>query len=98
MRPFGQSNKPRRDWWLGLLAEGTHLEREFGDYLRLDNRRAGELTTAPAITATERMSVNEIADPPRRHGIKRVPVIRDGMPVGIVAVRRMARGPGKHRR
>ena len=28
MRPFGQANHLRRDWWLGLLAEGTDLAPE----------------------------------------------------------------------
>ncbi len=98
MRPFGQSNKLRRDWWLGLLAEGTDLAPDFVDYLRLDNRSVRDLMTTPAITADEHMSVNEIADLLRRHGIKRVPILRDGKLVGIVSradlVRAIARAPG----
>jgi CBS domain-containing protein len=97
MRPFGQRNKLRRDWWLGLLSEGTDLAPEFLDYLRLDTRRARHLMTAPAITATERMSVNEIADLLQRHGIKRVPIVKDGKVVGIVSradlVRALAQMP-----
>src|SRR5450432_2605834 len=54
MRPFGETNRLRRAWWLGLLAEGTDLAPEFLDYLRLDSRRTRDLMTAPAITATER--------------------------------------------
>jgi CBS domain-containing protein len=53
--------------------------------------------TAPAITATERMSVNEIADLLQRHGIKRVPIVKDGKVVGIVSradlVRALAQMP-----
>src|ERR1700690_1012956 len=62
MRPFGEANRLRRDWWLGLLAEGTDLAPEFLDYVRLDRRRAQDLMSAPAITATERTSISEIAD------------------------------------
>lgn len=97
MRPFGQANKLRRDWWLGLLAEGTELAPEFLDYVRLDSRRTRELMTAPAITATEDTSVNEIADLLQRHRIKRVPIAKDGKVIGIVSradlVRAVARTP-----
>jgi CBS domain-containing protein len=97
MRPFGESNKLRRAWWLGLLAEGTDLAPEFLDYLRLDSRRARDLMTAPALTATDRTSVNEIADLLQGRGIKRVPIVRDGKVVGIVSradlVRALSRTP-----
>jgi CBS domain-containing protein len=85
MRPFGEANKLRRDWWLGLLAEGTELAPEFLDYVRLDNRRARDLMTAPAITATENTSINEIADLLQRHRIKRVPIVKNGKVIGIVS-------------
>jgi CBS domain-containing protein len=85
MRPFGQANKLRRDWWLGVLAEGTDLAPEFMDYLKLDNRRAQDLMTAPAISASETTPVSEIADMFQRHHIKRVPIVRDNKVVGIVS-------------
>ena len=97
MRPFGEANKLRRDWWLGLLAEGTELAPEFLDYVRLDNRRARDLMTAPAITATENTSINEIAVLLQRHRIKRVPIVKDGKVIGIVSradlVRALTRAP-----
>ena len=40
MRPFGEANKLRRDWWLGLLADGEELAPEFVEYMRQDRRRA----------------------------------------------------------
>ena len=97
MRPFGQANNLRRDWWLGLLAEGTDLAPEFVDYLRLDKRTARHLMTVPAITAAEDTPVSEIADLLHRHRIKRVPIVKDGKVVGIVSradvVRALARTP-----
>ena len=53
--------------------------------MRLDNRRARDLMTAPAITATEGTSISEIADLLQRHRIKRIPIVRDGKVVGIVS-------------
>jgi CBS domain-containing protein len=85
MRPFGEGNMLRRDWWLGLLAEGTDLAPEFLNYVRLDSRRARDLMTVPAITATEHTSASEIADLLQRHRIKRVPIVKDGKVVGIVS-------------
>jgi CBS domain-containing protein len=85
LRPFGQTNKLRRDWWLGVLAEGTDLAPEFLDYVRLDTRRARDLMTAPAVTAGKTMSVPKVADLLRSHGIKRVPIVSDGKVVGIVS-------------
>lgn len=97
LRPFTTETETRRAWWLRLLAEGTELAPEFLNYVREDQRRAKDLMVTPVITVTERTSVHEIADLMTRHHIKRVPVLRDGELVGIVAradlVRAIARSP-----
>ena len=97
LRPFTTDMETRRAWWLRLLAEGTDLAPEFLNYVREDQRRAKDLMVTPVITVTERTSVREIADLMMRHHIKRVPVLRDGKIVGIVAradlVRAIASSP-----
>ncbi len=97
MRPFGKENALKRAWWLNVLAEGTDLAPAFVDYIRLDHRRARDLMVAPVITVSGGASLPEIADLLARHGIKRVPVLRDGKLVGIISradlVRAMARTP-----
>jgi CBS domain-containing protein len=97
LRPFTTEIETRRAWWLRLLAEGTDLAPEFLNYVREDQRRAKDLMVTPVITVTERTSVREIADLMMRHHIKRVPVLRDGKVVGIVAradlVRAIASSP-----
>jgi len=97
MRLFGTETSTRRAWWLRMLAEGTDLAPEFLAYVREDQRRARELMTSPVISVTERTSAREIADLMMRHRIKRVPVVRDGKVVGIVAradlVRAIAQTP-----
>lgn len=85
MRPFGQENALRRDWWLNLLAEGTELAEEFIDYIRLDRHRASDLMTRDVISAPPTATLGEIADLLARHRIKRVPIISDGRLVGIVS-------------
>ena len=97
MRPFGQKNALRRDWWLTLLSEGTDLAPAFLDYVRLDNRRARDLMVTPVITATGEASVPELADLLAHHRVKRLPIVREGKLVGIVSradiVRALAESP-----
>lgn len=97
MRPFSTETEQRRAWWLRMLAEGTELAPEFLQYVREDQRRAKDLMVTPVITATEQTSGREVADLMMRHHIKRVPILRGGKLVGIVAradlVRAIARMP-----
>ncbi|MDA8048938.1 MAG: CBS domain-containing protein [Rhodospirillales bacterium] len=96
MRPFGQENALRRDWWLNLIAEGTELSQEFLDYIRLDRRRARDLMSRTVVSASVSTSLPELADLLSRHRIKRVPILKDGKLVGIVSradiVRALAHG------
>ncbi len=96
MRPFGQENALRRDWWLNLIAEGTDMAQEFLDYIRLDRHRVRDLMSQNVVTASESASLPEIADLLSRHRIKRVPVLHAGKLVGIVSradiVRALAHG------
>lgn len=47
--------------------------------------RARELMTSPVVTVAEDATIHEIATLMTRHGINRVPVVRDGQVVGIVS-------------
>ncbi len=97
MRAFGQKHAMRRDWWLNLLAEGEKLAPEFVHYMRADHRRAADLMIGNVVTAKENTGLPEIADLLFEHRIKRVPIIRDGVVVGIVSradiIRAVARQP-----
>ena len=97
MRPFSTETEMRRAWWLRMLAEGTDLAPEFLSYVRADQRRARDLMVTPVITATEQTAVREVADLMMKHRIKRVPIVRGGKVVGIVAradlVRAIAQSP-----
>ena len=46
---------------------------------------AREIMTTRVVTVTEEKSVEEVVELMLRHAIHRVPVVRDAMPVGIVA-------------
>lgn len=75
----------RKDWWLALLAEGETLSPEFLSSVRQPERTAEDVMSKPVITVDEHTDVSEVARLLRAHRIKRVPVVRDGLMVGIVS-------------
>lgn len=97
MRPFAQENLLKRAWWLNVLAEGNDLAPEFLAYVSADRRCAKDLMTTGVISAKEDTDLNVIADLMTKNRVKRVPILRDGKLVGIVArsdvVRALAYAP-----
>jgi CBS-domain-containing membrane protein len=97
LRPFRESARARRDWWLGVLVEGEELPPDFLDYLRQDTRTAADVMVRHVITATGQMTLPQLAELMINHGIKRLPVLRDRKVVGIVSradlVAAIARSP-----
>jgi CBS domain-containing protein len=79
------AREARRKWWLEILAEGEQLSPEFLAWLNSQKRAARAIMSAPVITVSEDTEVDEIARLLVAHQIKRVPVVRDGRLVGIVA-------------
>jgi len=85
MRHFGAQFQSRRAQWLRMLAEGQKLAPEFLAEIRLNQRRVRELMSTAIVSADEETSLAELADLMLKHGIKRVPILRDGVLVGIVS-------------
>jgi len=75
----------RRDWWLGVLAEGEEIPPDLRAMIRIPDRKAGDVMSAPLVTVTEETDIAEIARLLAAHRIKRVPVVRNGQLVGIVS-------------
>jgi CBS domain-containing protein len=97
LRPFRESERQRRDWWLGLIAEGEELSQNFLDYLRRDLRTAADVMTRHVITADEQATLPQLAELMVKHGVKRIPILRAGRVAGIVSradvVAAIARAP-----
>jgi CBS domain-containing protein len=72
----------RRSWWLELL---TGAEEKARDFVRAHAVKVADVMSKDVIAAGEDASLNEIATLLERHGIKRLPIVRDGRPVGIVS-------------
>jgi CBS domain-containing protein len=98
LKPFRESVRIRRDWWLGVIAEGEHMPQDFLDYLRQDTRTAADVMVQPVIAVQQDTTLPQIAELMIKHAVKRVPVLRDGKLVGIVSradlVAVIARTPG----
>ncbi len=98
LKPFRESVRARRDWWLGVIAEGEELPQDFLDYLRQDTRSAADIMVPHVFTTVESATLPELADLMIKHAVKRLPVLRDGKLVGIVSradlVAAIARAPG----
>lgn len=83
--PFRESKRLKRDWWLGILADSTELAQAFLDYLRQDMRNVGELMTRNVVTAQKDVTLAELAELMVGRGVKRVPIVENGKPIGIVS-------------
>jgi CBS domain-containing protein len=67
-----------------MLADGLPLAQEFLDTIREQHRKIGSIMTAGAITVTESLLARDVAHLMHSKRINRVPVLRDGVLVGIV--------------
>jgi CBS-domain-containing membrane protein len=98
LKPFRESVRARRDWWLGVIAEGEELPQDFLDYIRDDTRTAADVMVRHVITASEDTTLPQLAEMMIKHNVKRLPVLRDGKIAGIVSradlVAAIARSPG----
>jgi len=72
----------RRSWWLEMMASTNQLA---GDYIKSHGAKVKDVMTRDVILVTETTAVADIAVLLETNRIKRVPVIRDGMLVGIVS-------------
>lgn len=79
----GRSEKQAR--WLERLAEGGSLAPTFLGSLRDEHQKVKAAMSSAVIAAGEDTPGREIANLMMSNGIKRVPVLRDGRLVGIVA-------------
>lgn len=98
LKPFRELVRTRRDWWLGVIAEGEEMPQDFLDYIRRDTRSASDVMVKHVLTIDEQTTAPQIAELMLKHAVKRLPVLRDGKLVGIVSradlVAAIARTPG----
>jgi CBS-domain-containing membrane protein len=71
-----------RPWWLEAMTPGTTLAAEFA---KSHGKKVHELMSAEVISCAEDTPLSDVAALLERHRIKRVPVLRNGVLVGIVS-------------
>lgn len=79
----GYSQRQAR--WLDMLADGFALSQDFLEGMRSEQNRVRGVMTSGVVTVTEDTHASQIAGLMHDKHIKRVPVVRDGRLVGIVA-------------
>lgn len=84
--PPDAEREAQRERWLARLAEGEQLASDFLAHVAgAAPRTAGAVMTAPAISVTEETPVAEIAQLLADRHVKRVPVTRAGVVVGLIS-------------
>jgi CBS domain-containing protein len=78
-----------RSWWLEMVASSEDLA---GEYVKSHGVTAKDVMTWPVISTTPDASLNELATLLERYGIKRLPVLHEGVLVGIVSRADLLRG------
>ena len=82
MRRAELGTERRRSWWLEFISSNRGLA---ADYVKSHARKVSDVMTTDVISIVEAMPVTDVADLLESRHIKRVPVLRDGKPVGIVS-------------
>jgi CBS domain-containing protein len=75
------AEKPR-SWLVEFFRPAA---RQAADFSRVHGRTAQDVMTRHAHAVTEETPIGEVAHLMEQHGIRRVPVLRDGVLVGIVS-------------
>ena len=75
----------RETRWLDMLAEGLELAPAFLEGIQEQRRKVKTVMTSGVTTVSEETPAREVASLMYAKNIKRVPVVRDGKLVGIVA-------------
>jgi len=71
--------------WLDMLADGFQLAPSFLEGVRAERYKVKVVMSPGSITVSETALARDVATLMHSKGIKRVPVLRDGRLVGIVA-------------
>jgi CBS domain-containing protein len=84
----------RRSWWRKVFVD---IEAEAADYVRAHGRKARHVMTPRAVTATEDMTLADVADVMEKRRLKRLPVVRGNVLVGIVSRSDLVKAVARHR-
>ncbi len=75
----------RQAWWLNMLADGFDLSPDFLAEIRSEHARVRAAMHKDVVSIPESLPAREVARLMADRHFKRLPVVRDGKLVGIVA-------------
>jgi CBS domain-containing protein len=84
----------RRSWWRKVFAD---IEAEAADYIRTHGRKARHVMTSRVVTTTEDMTLADVADVMEKRRLKRLPVVRGNVLVGIVSRSDLVKAVARYR-
>ncbi|QRM35964.1 CBS domain-containing protein [Microvirga sp. VF16] len=73
------------------------ISAEASDYVRAHGRKARHVMTSQVVTATEDMTLADVADVMEKRHLKRLPVVRGDVLVGIVSRSDLVKAVARHR-
>ena len=80
----------------GIVTDRDIVVRAVADGQDPTSTTVGQVATPNAVTLTPDQSVDDAIDVVREHNVRRVPVVQDGRPVGIVSIGDLAIERDKH--
>jgi CBS domain-containing protein len=84
----------RRSWWHKVFVDSS---AEASDYVRTHGRKARHVMTPQVVTATEDMTLADVADVMEKRRLKRLPVVRGNRLVGIVSRSDLVKAVARYR-
>ncbi|MDE2167191.1 MAG: CBS domain-containing protein [Alphaproteobacteria bacterium] len=85
VRHAPSTGRARRSWWLDMIETNPAVGGELRNYLEYHGLRAKDVMSENVVFVEEDMPVTVIAELLQQKGVNRVPVLRDGRPVGILS-------------
>jgi CBS domain-containing protein len=85
--------EPRRSWWRSFLSDSMGSAHA---YVRSHGRLARDVMSVVPITTSPDEPLHKLAARMARKRLKRVPVVRDGRVVGVIARRDLVRKLARH--
>lgn len=84
--------EPKGQWWLDFFVDPDRIARE---YAKGHGQKAHDVMSRPVVSVADEADIAEVAGVLSAHGVKRLPVIRDGNLVGIITRTDVMRALGK---
>ena len=88
---WSEEADPRARWWLDMLADGHELAENFLREIKDHHARVQAVMTQGIVGVTADTPVRDVAKLLAERHVKRVPVLEDGKPIGIITRRDLVR-------